>query len=92
MMRDLVVVLVFVSYAILVLLMFGVLLTWVERKLAAVVSDRIGANRCYIRLPFTRVKLVWLGLFHAIADGLKMLLKEDFRPDSHDRLGYAITP
>jgi len=90
--QDLVVALVFVTYAILVLLTFGVLLTWVERKVAAVMSDRIGANRCYIRLPFTRVKLVWLGLFHAIADGLKMLLKEDYRPDAHDRLGYAIAP
>ncbi|MCK9462197.1 MAG: NADH-quinone oxidoreductase subunit H [Proteobacteria bacterium] len=92
MMRDLVVVLVFISYAILVLLLFGVLLTWVERKLAAVMSDRIGANRCYLRLPFTRFRIIWLGLFQAVADGLKMLLKEDFRADAHDRFGYAIAP
>ena len=44
-----------------VLLTFGTVLTWVERKQAAVMSDRIGANRAYIRIPFTQVKLVWLG-------------------------------
>jgi NADH-quinone oxidoreductase subunit H len=90
--QDLAVSLVFITYAILVLLTLGVLLTWVERKLAAVMSDRVGANRCYIRLPFTNVKLVWIGLFHAIADGLKMLLKEDFAPDAHDRFIYHLAP
>jgi NADH-quinone oxidoreductase subunit H len=55
-------------------------------------SDRIGANRAYLRLPFTQVKLVWWGLFHGFADGMKMLLKEDFRPVSYDRLAYALGP
>jgi NADH-quinone oxidoreductase subunit H len=67
-------------------------LTWVERKEAAIMSDRIGANRAYLRLPFTRVKLVWWGLFHGLADGMKMLLKEDFRPNAYDRLGYELAP
>ena len=56
---------------------FGTVLTWVERKQAAIMSDRIGANRAYVRIPFTQVKLIWWGLFHGLADGLKMLLKED---------------
>ena len=64
---------------------FGTILTWVERKQAAVMSDRIGANRAYVRIPFTQIKLVWWGLFHGMADGLKMLLKEDFKP-KHLRL------
>ena len=63
------------------LLTFGAILTWVERKQAAIMSDRIGANRAYLRIPFTQVKLIWLGLFHGMADGLKLLLKEDFKPD-----------
>jgi len=87
---DLVVSLVFITYAIVMLLSFGGLLTWVERKQAAVMSDRIGANRAYIKIPFTNIKLVWLGLFHGMADGLKMLLKENFTPKTHDALGYFL--
>ena len=92
MIQDLAIVLVLIGYAVGVLLTFGTVLTWVERKQAAIMSDRIGANRAYIRIPFTQVKLVWLGLFHGMADGLKMLLKEDFRPRTHDALGYALAP
>jgi NADH-quinone oxidoreductase subunit H len=92
MMQDLVVNLVFIGYAVAVLLLFGTVLTWVERKQAAIMSDRIGANRAYVRIPFTQVKLVWLGLFHGLADGLKMMLKEDWRPNVYDRFAYALAP
>ena len=92
MMPDFVVALVFIVYSMLVLLSFGGLLTWVERKQAAVMSDRIGANRAYIRIPFTQVKLIWLGLFHGMADGMKMLLKENFKPKTHDAVGYFLAP
>jgi NADH-quinone oxidoreductase subunit H len=92
MMQDLVVNLVFIGYAVSVLLLFGTVLTWVERKQAAIMSDRIGANRAYVRIPFTQIKLVWWGLFHGLADGLKMMLKEDFRPNAYDRFAYAIAP
>jgi NADH-quinone oxidoreductase subunit H len=71
---------------------FGTVLTWVERKQAAVMSDRIGANRAYVRIPFTQIKLVWLGLFHGIADGIKMLVKEDFKPRTYDWYAYAVAP
>jgi len=91
-MQDLVVSIVFISYAIGVLMTFGLVLTWVERKQGAVMSDRIGANRAYLRIPFTQVKLVWWGLFHGLADGMKMLLKEDWKPDSYDKLAYALAP
>jgi len=50
------------------------LLTWVERKQSAIIQDRIGANRADI-FGF-RV----IGLFHPIADAIKMLTKEDFIP------------
>ena len=89
---DLAITLVYVGYALVVLLLFGAVLTWVERKQAALMSDRIGANRAYLRIPFTQVKLIWLGLFHGMADGLKLLLKEDFRPVTYDKLGYALGP
>ncbi len=92
MMQDLAVFVVFISYAIGVLLTFGTVLTWVERKQAAIMSDRIGANRAYVRIPFTQLKLVWLGLFHGLADGIKMMLKEDFRPNTFDSFAYALAP
>ena len=92
MVPDLVVSLVFITASIGVLMGFGGLLTWVERKQAAVMSDRIGANRAYIRIPFTHVKLVWMGLFHGMADGLKMLLKEDFKPRTYDQVAYTLAP
>jgi NADH-quinone oxidoreductase subunit H len=90
--QDLVVHLVYIAYAIGVLMTFGTILTWVERKQAAVMADRIGANRAYVRIPFTQVKFVWLGLFHGLADGLKMLVKEDFKPRTYDWYAYAVAP
>ena len=92
MIQDLAISVVFILYAISVLMGFGTILTWVERKQAAVMSDRIGANRAYLRIPFTQVKLVWWGLFHGMADGLKMLLKEDFKPKTYDWYAYAVAP
>ena len=50
----------------------GGLMTWVERKQSAVMQDRVGANRASI-LGFRL-----LGLFHPLADAVKMLVKEDF--------------
>jgi NADH-quinone oxidoreductase subunit H len=90
--QDLLVYLVFIAYAVGMLMTFGTVLTWVERKQAAVMSDRIGANRAYVRIPFTQIKLIWLGLFHGLADGLKMLVKEDFKPRTYDAVGYAVAP
>lgn len=78
--------------AILALLMFaGVmnlagLLTWVERKQSAVIQDRIGANRASI------FGIRILGLFHPLADVLKMLAKEDFIPAGADRLLFTLAP
>ena len=92
MIQDLVIALVFIGYAVGVLMTFGTVLTWVERKQAAIMADRIGANRCYARIPFTQVKLVLWGLIHGMADGLKMLLKEDWKPRTYDWFAYAVAP
>lgn len=62
------------------------LLGWVERKQSAVLQDRIGANRADI-LGF-RI----LGLFHPIADAVKMLTKEDFVPTGVNRLFHTMAP
>ena len=92
MIQDLVIAVLFITYALAVLPALGTVLTWVERKQAAIMADRIGANRAYIRIPFTQFRMIWLGLFHGIADGLKMMLKEDWRPKTYDWYAYAVAP
>ena len=62
------------------------ILGWVERKQSAIMQDRIGANRASI-LGF-RV----MGLFHPLADAIKMLTKEDFRPARADKLLFSLAP
>ena len=65
---------------------FAPILTWVERKQSAIMQDRVGANRADI-LGFT-----FLGLFHVIADALKMFTKEDFIPDGANRALHTLAP
>jgi len=65
---------------------FAPVLTWVERKQSAIMQDRIGANRADI-LGFTA-----LGLFHAIADALKMFTKEDFIPAGANKVLHTLSP
>ena len=90
--QDLLVHGVFMVYVIVFLMGLATVFTWVERKQSALMSDRIGANRAYIRIPYTQIKLIWMGLFHGIADGLKMILKENFTPATYDRFCYHLAP
>jgi len=92
MIPDLLIYGLFMLFAISFMMGLATVFTWVERKQSAITSDRIGANRCYIRLPFTRIKLIAWGLFHGIADGGKLLLKENFTPLTYDRLCYDLAP
>ncbi len=92
MMQDLVVHAVYIGYVLAFLLGLATVFTWVERKQSAVMSDRIGANRAYIAIPFTKIRLVWMGLFHGLADGAKMILKENFTPATYDRVCYQLAP
>jgi NADH-quinone oxidoreductase subunit H len=58
-----------------------------ERKVSAVIQDRIGANRAAI-LGFTG-----LGLINTlVADPVKFLLKEDVTPEGADRLLHFLAP
>src|SRR3989338_8903920 len=76
------------------------LLTWVERKQSAVMQDRIGANRAWIEFkPWWLRPLNWilrplnvLGLFHSLADAVKMFVKEDFIPEGADRFLHTLAP
>ena len=75
-----------VAFVMLFVLTMGGLLTWVERKQSAVMQDRIGANRASI------FGLRLLGLFHPLADAIKMLTKEDFLPARADRTLFTLAP
>lgn len=68
--------------AILALLLTGfAYMTWVERKVVARIQVRYGPNRVG---PF--------GLMQPVADGLKLLFKEDIMPAQADRLTYILAP
>jgi NADH-quinone oxidoreductase subunit H len=75
-----------VFFVIIFVLNLGGLLGWVERKQSAIMQDRIGANRASI-FGF-RV----MGLFHPLADAIKLLTKEDFRPARADRFLFWLAP
>ena len=61
-------------------------LIWVERKVAAYAQDRIGPNRAgrEFGIPF--------GLLQPLADGAKMLLKEDVIPAYVSKPIYLLAP
>ena len=59
-----------------------------ERRISALIQDRIGPNR--VGIPFTKVKI--LGLGQPLADGLKSFLKEDFTPAYVKRIFFWMAP
>ncbi len=60
--------------------------TWVERKQSALIQDRIGANRASI------FGFRFLGIFHGLADGIKMFTKEDIVPKGVDKTLHTLAP
>jgi NADH-quinone oxidoreductase subunit H len=62
-------------------------LGWVERKGAALIQDRIGANRASV------LGFAGLGLVNTmLADPIKFLTKEDFIPPRGDRFLHTLAP
>src|SRR5262245_12495699 len=76
-----------VIVAIKILVIFAVALVatmfmvWFERKIIAGMQNRIGPNKAG---PF--------GILQTLADGMKLIFKEDFLPDRADRFVYRLAP
>ena len=64
-----------------------------ERKVASWAQDRVGPNRVGFGfgLPFMPKFHFW-GLGQPMADGLKFLVKEDYRPSHVDKILFTIAP
>src|SRR3954452_8949403 len=88
------------AWVFIALIMHGVSLLTVaylillERKVASWVQDRIGPNRVGLGfgiVPFLKDKKMF-GLGQPLADGLKFIFKEDYRPAHVDRILFTIAP
>ncbi|MFN2222876.1 MAG: complex I subunit 1/NuoH family protein, partial [Candidatus Promineifilaceae bacterium] len=70
------------SLVIVVVMLTGfAYMTWVERKLMARLQTRYGPNRVG---PF--------GLLQPLADGLKLIFKEELIPSQADRIIFVLAP
>jgi NADH-quinone oxidoreductase subunit H len=81
MIEALVIILIKIAVVMGLLLLAVAYMTWLERKVIADIQVRIGPDRVG---PF--------GLLQPIADGIKLMLKEDLIPAHVDRVIYLLAP
>ncbi|MBE2204373.1 MAG: NADH-quinone oxidoreductase subunit H [Chthoniobacterales bacterium] len=67
---------------------------YAERKVCALIQDRVGPNRVGVPLTLLGLKkdLPIFGLGQPIADAMKLVLKENFIPASVNKFFYYIAP
>lgn len=67
---------------------------YAERRVSAIIQDRVGPNR--VGLPLTlfgaKKDFKFLGLFQPMADGLKFFLKEEFTPAHVKKFYFWLAP
>lgn len=83
-------VLVIAVMVVLPVILLTAIYTWMERRQAALMQDRIGPTRANIPIAGRNITL-W-GLVHIAADGLKFVFKEDVIPNKVHRLLFALAP
>ncbi len=77
-----------------VILIGVTLCIYLERKISAYIQDRIGPNRTGFDfgLPALGFLRGCLGLGQSLADGIKLLLKEDYTPGRVDKVLFTLAP
>lgn len=76
-----------IAFMLMVILAFySPIIGWLERKQSALMQDRIGANRASI-FGFKAI-----GLFHMLADVIKIVSKEDFIPKGANKFFHTLAP
>jgi NADH-quinone oxidoreductase subunit H len=67
---------------------------YAERRVSAMIQDRLGPNRVGIPLTLLGFKkdIHFFGLLQPIADAVKLLLKEDFTPAHVNKFYYWLAP
>jgi len=76
-----------VVMALIVSLVFVPILVWMERRVAGFIQDRLGPNRCHIG----GVRLG--GIVQSFADMLKLVFKEDYKPNAvKEKLLFRLSP
>ena len=63
------------------LLLSAAAMVWVERRLAALLQQRLGP-----------IRVGWQGLLQPFADVIKLMFKEELRPGSADPILFALAP
>lgn len=83
-----------VFFSFLVILPMVAYSVYAERRISAIIQDRVGPNRTGIPLTLFGGKrdLPFAGLLQPMADGLKFILKEDLTPAHVNKFYYWLAP
>ena len=85
-MAQIVILAIKIAIAVMFVLNLAGILTWAERRQSAFIQDRLGPNRANL------FGITLIGLLHPVADGIKMMMKEDFTPAGADRVVHTLAP
>lgn len=73
------------------------IMVYFERKISSYIQDRVGPNRVGFDLGLPLLQKLFRGfgfwgLGQSLADGIKFILKEDYRPPQTDRILFSLAP